>query len=158
MPLSCTVKQLVNAPAEVVFAAASDFANAPSRITGITKMEMLTTGPVGVGTRFRETRVMFGKQATETMEVIDFKPGRSYTLGATSHGCTYRTTLSVRPVAGGSEVELDFIGTPLTFSRKVMAALMGWMINKACVKAIGQDLSDLKASVEREAVPAARST
>lgn len=157
MPIACAVKQHVNAQADAVFAAASDFANAASRITGITKMEMLTTGPVGVGTRFRETRVMFGKQATETMEVIDFKPGRSYTLGATSHGCTYRTTLTVRPVANGSEVELDFVGTPLSFSRKIMAALMGWMINKACTKAVRQDLADLKASVERESA-GARST
>lgn len=148
MALTCAVHEKINAPPEAVFAAAIDFANAPQRITGIKKMEMLTQGPVGVGTRFRETRVMFGKEATETMEVVDFQPGRSYTLAAASCGCEYRTVVSVRPDGSGSEVTFDFSGRPLTFGAKVMSALMGWMMKGACMKAVRQDLADLKAAVE----------
>lgn len=151
MAFTCTVRERIHAPPEAVFAAASDFPNAPQRIRGIRKMEMLTQGPVGVGTRFRETRVMWGKEATETMEVVEFQPGRSYTLRAQSCGCEYRTVVSVRPAptGGGSEVTFDFTGTPLTFGARIMAALMGWMMKGACVKAIGQDLGDLKADLEK---------
>lgn len=148
MAFMCVVSEKINASPETVFAAASDFPNAPQRITGIKKMEMLTQGPVGVGTKFRETRVMFGKEATETMEVVDFQPGRSYTLAAASCGCEYRTVVSVRPAGAGSEVTFDFSGRPLSFGAKVMSALMGWMMKGACMKAVRQDLSDLKVAVE----------
>jgi hypothetical protein len=45
-------------PAERAFAAMTDFANAPQRIFGIKRVELLTDGPPRVGTRFRsEIRV-----------------------------------------------------------------------------------------------------
>ncbi len=69
-------EQQVAAPPEKVFAMMSDFANAPQRISGISKVEMLTDGAVGVGTKFKETRVMLGKEATETMEVTTFDPNK----------------------------------------------------------------------------------
>ena len=56
-----SVDRHVDAPPEVVFAHASDFRRAPEFITAIAKMEILTSGPVGAGTRFRETRMMFGR-------------------------------------------------------------------------------------------------
>ncbi len=55
----------VKAPAEKVFALFSDFSNVAGRIAGITKVEVLTAGPIGVGTRFRETRMMFMKKVAE---------------------------------------------------------------------------------------------
>ena len=149
MAFICVVREQINAPPEAVFAAASDFASAPQRISGIKKMEMLSQGPVGVGTRFRETRVMFGREATETMEVVDFQAGRSYTLRAATCGCEYRTAVSVRPADSGSEVTFDFSGRPLTFIGRVFGSLMGWMMRGVCVKAIKQDLADLKAAVEK---------
>jgi carbon monoxide dehydrogenase subunit G len=150
MPLTCSVSDHINAPPAAVFAAATDFANAPSRIKGITKMELLTDGPVRVGTRFKETRVMFGKEATETMEVVDLQPGRSYTLLANSCGCEYRTTVSVAadPSGRGSTISFDFSARPLSFGARLMSALMGWMMKGACVKAVRQDLTDLKTSLE----------
>ena len=53
-------------PLDDAFAFVSDFANAPKRIKSILRVNVLTPGPVGVGTRFTETRVMFGREATET--------------------------------------------------------------------------------------------
>ncbi len=164
MAFTCTVSEHVNASPEAVFAAASDFANAPTRIPGIKKTEMLTHGPVGVGTKFRETRVMFGKEATETMEIVGFEPGRSYTLRAFNCGCEYKTTVSVRPAgsggargaggvgsAGASEITFDFSAVPQSFGARVMSAAMGWMMKGTCVKMIRQDLTSLKAALEKPA-------
>lgn len=143
------VSEPVNATPEALFAIASDFRNAAQRISGIKKLEMLTDGPPGVGTRFRETRVMFGKEATETMEVVEFQPGRSYTLAANSCGCEYRMTVSVRPKGSQSEVAMTFDAHPLNFGAKVMSALTSWMAEGACVKAMKQDLADIKAAAEK---------
>ena len=56
--MAVTVIQRVEAPVEKTFAVYSDVTNAAGRIKGIRKIELLTPGPVGVGTKFRETRVM----------------------------------------------------------------------------------------------------
>jgi hypothetical protein len=55
----------------------TDLANNATVVRGIEKMEILTDGPIGVGTRFRETRVMMGKQATEGMELTPLRTRRA---------------------------------------------------------------------------------
>lgn len=145
--MNLRIERTVAADPKTVFAAASDFANAPRRITGIQKVEMLTQGPVGVGTRFRETRQMFGKQATETMEVTAFEPGRSYVLGCENHGCRYSSEIRVEPDGKGSKLTMHFAATPLTRMAKVMAFLMKPMI-RSVAKHVAKDLDDLKASLE----------
>lgn len=46
------------APRERVFDVCSSFEHAADRIAGIERVEMLTDGPMRVGTWFRETRIM----------------------------------------------------------------------------------------------------
>lgn len=144
---SITVQRHVNAPIDRVFDLASDFASAPGRVRGIKKVEMLTPGPVGVGTRFRETRIMFKKEASETMEVLAFDRPRSYTLGATNCGCEYRTTFRFTPAAGGTDVAFHFEARPLTFMARILGFLFAFMI-KACAKEVEKDLADIAAAAE----------
>jgi uncharacterized protein YndB with AHSA1/START domain len=139
---SVTVSQQVAAPVERVFAAATDFAGAASRISGIRAVRVFTDGPTRVGTRFEETRVMFGREAKETMEVVALDPPRSYVLRAESHGCRYRTELRFTPRDGGTLVEMEFGAEPLTLAAKVMSVLFAPMM-KSVVKLCGKDLADL---------------
>jgi carbon monoxide dehydrogenase subunit G len=152
--LQFTLEKHIAAPPARVFAAASDFQNAPQRIRGIERVEMLTSGPVGVGTRFKETRVMFKKEATEEMEVTAFDPPRSYTLGCESCGCRYSTVLRFTPKDAGTDVSFTFEAVPLTSIAKVMSFLMKPMI-KSSLKMIARDLDDLKASLEGPAASGA---
>ncbi|HKB15566.1 MAG TPA: SRPBCC family protein, partial [Planctomycetota bacterium] len=126
------------------------------RIKGIQRIEMLTEGPVRVGTRFKETRKMFGKEATVTMEVVTFDPPHGYALGAEDHGCRYRCEFKFTPHAGGTRVEMTWEGTPLTFFSKVMGLLMAPMMKGMASKCVEQDLTDLKASLEGRPAAAAR--
>ncbi|UJH69750.1 hypothetical protein [Ornithinimicrobium sp. INDO-MA30-4] len=43
-------------------------------VEDITKIEVLTNGAYGVGTRWRETRKMMGMEGSEEMEVVDNDP------------------------------------------------------------------------------------
>jgi hypothetical protein len=154
MPIRCTVSEHINASPETVFAAATDLATLPQRISGIKSLEVLTAGPIGKGTKYRETRIMFGKEAIATMEVVDFQPGTSCTTGSTDGGCDYRKTVFVRPAAGGgggggTELTYDFSGKPLTFFTKLMSPLISIMVKKVGAKALRKDLADLKAALER---------
>jgi hypothetical protein len=148
-----TFSKHVNAPVERVFELASDFASAPQRVSGITKVEMLTNGPVGVGTKFKETRIMMKKEATETMEVLAFDRPRSYTLGAFSCGTQYETTVNFDREGSGTNMTMIFKYTPKSFFAKLfspLAGLMSGMIRK-CVE---KDFDDIKKAAE--GVPAGR--
>lgn len=146
--MKLTATQHVAAPVERVFGIAADFEGAADVIDGITRVEMLTDGPVGVGTRFRETRRMYGREATEEMEVSEFVPGERYALGCESHGCRYRTVFHFRPAGDGTEIDMEFEATPQTFFAKVMSVLTRPAI-KGIAKIVEQDLEDVKAAAER---------
>ncbi len=138
----------IDAPRETVFQLASDFRNAAEHVRGIKKVEMLTDGPVGVGTRFKETRVVFKREATEEMEVTVFDPPSRYVLECESCGCRYHTEFTFTTVGTGTDVEMVFDAKPLTFFAKVMSFLMRPMM-KMCLKETGKDLEDLRVALEQ---------
>jgi len=137
----------IAAPVEMVFALCTDFKNAPGRIKGIKKIELLNDEPVGVGLRFRETRIMFGREASEEMEITSFEPNRSYTLGCNSCGCVYTSVLRFQPDNGGTKLTMDFDAKPVTFMAKLMTPL-GWLMQGTMRKCVQQDLDDIKAYAE----------
>lgn len=146
---SIECSERIKAPVHKVFHVATDLANAPQWASQIRKIELLTNGPVGVGTRFRETRAMFGKEASEEMEITGFQPNRSYTLGCCNHGCRYTTVLSFDEESGGTRVTMKFGAVPLTFLTRVMGFLMAPMMKGMLTKCLKQDLTDLKATCEK---------
>lgn len=146
-----TFTKHINAPIERVFELASDFASAPQRIAGIHKVEMLTDGPVGVGTKFKETRIMMKKEATETMEVLAFDRPRGYTLGAYSCGTQYESTFDFVPEGGGTKMTMTFKYTPKSFFAKLFSPLAGLMAGMVR-KLVEQDMEDIKKTAESDAV------
>lgn len=139
---------VIHAPQQQVWEAVTDLHGAADRIEGITKMEVLTDGPVGKGTRFRETRIMFKKEATEEMEITGWDPPNAYTTEASSHGCHYTSVVRCVPDGGGTRLEMSLDAQPLTFSAKLMTGLLGWMFKGACEKAFAKDLDDIRKYVE----------
>ena len=144
-----SVHHHVEASPQEVFAVAADFPNAARVIQAIETMQMLTEGPVGVGTRFRETRKMFGKEATEVMEVAVFEPPHRYVLHAESHGSKYVSGLTFEPEDAGTRVTMHFDAEPLSFFAKVMSFLMKPMMKKMG-ELCRRDLKDLGDYVERK--------
>ncbi len=147
---SLTIERTVNAPAAHVFARYTDLPNAAAMIPAIKKLDILTPGPVGKGTRFRETRVMFGKEATETMEITAFDPPRAYTIEGDSCGSHYSTTFTFAPAGGGAatRMTMHFVCRAQTLTAKLLAPLsllmMGFMR-----KALEGDVDAMKAAAER---------
>src|SRR5689334_20568452 len=71
----------VAAPPARTFAAFTDFEHASENIRGIARLVVQTPGPLRVGTRFEETRVMWGREASVVMEIREWEPGRAYAFG-----------------------------------------------------------------------------
>jgi uncharacterized protein YndB with AHSA1/START domain len=143
------VETLIDAPPERVYQAFTDLEHGAERVRAIRKIEVLTPGPFGKGTRFRETRVMFGKEASETMEVVEHEHARRYVLAAESCGMRYRSVFEFEPERGGAatRVRIRMEATPVSLAAKLMAPLSGLMA-KACAKALAADCADLKAVCE----------
>ncbi|MDA1266997.1 MAG: SRPBCC family protein [Planctomycetota bacterium] len=137
-------------PLDRAFAYATDFEHIAERVTAITACEVLTPGPVGTGTRFRETRIVFGKKtATETMEIAAFDPPNSYAVDCDSHGCRYRTDFTFTAEGDGTRVDLVFVAEPYTTGAKILGFLFKGMLKK-CLIAITQDLDELAAAIRQE--------
>ena len=126
------VEHQVAASPAMVMATATDFPNCANYISGIEKFELLTEGPVGVGTRFKETRIMFKKESTETMEITAFDPNSGYTIEAESCGSRYITEFRYAPKDGGTLMSMDMQVLPQTFLAKIMVVVFAPMMNKMC--------------------------
>jgi uncharacterized protein YndB with AHSA1/START domain len=144
------VERTIAAPPERVFAVASDIHRWAQIVPAIERVEVLTPGPMAAGTRFRETRRMMGREATEEMTVTAFDPPRGYVLGAESHGCRYRTELRFEPAGAGTRMVFDFGAVPLAFGARVMMFLMKPMMKKAA-QMCAKDLDAIAAHAERGA-------
>jgi len=136
-----------NAPPDKVWNVLSDLERAAERIEAIKHVEILTDGPVGQGTRFKETRVMFGKEATEEMEITEWNPPTHLAMECETCGMHARSVISCRPDGEGTRVEMSMQTTPLTFVAKLMSPL-GKMMEKSCRKAFEKDLDDVQRIVE----------
>jgi carbon monoxide dehydrogenase subunit G len=146
-----SVSRDVAAPPARVWDIVTDLDRSADVISGIDSVERLDGGGAfGVGTRWRETRTMFGRQATEGMSVTAMEPGRSYTVEADSRGAHYRSTVGVEPRgADASRLSMTFAGEPSGAVAKVLAATVGRVFDRATRKALARDLDDIAAAAER---------
>ena len=149
---SLTVSRDVAAPADVVFNVATDLDAAAETIAGIESIDILERGAGGrsfdVGTKWRETRVIMGKRATETMWISEFEPGRRYVAEAESCGTHYRTSVQVEPAGQGrSRVSYAFDGRPVTLFARLMTPL-GFLFKGVMRKCAEADLADIAKAAE----------
>jgi carbon monoxide dehydrogenase subunit G len=147
-----TVEHRMAAPPMRVWETMTDIENSPRVISGVERVEMLSEAPFGVGTRWRETRLMFGKEATEEMWVTACESPERFVVEADSRGVHYTSEFtlhpdgddatSVRLVFGGSRTEKKngFGG--------VIGKLFGGIGAKTVEKALTKDLEDIASSVE----------
>lgn len=146
-----TVSRSVAAPQGVLFETMADLDNADERIESVTSVDILTDGPIGVGTKWKETRIMLGKEVTETLSITEFQPPSHYVVETESHGAKYRTTLRALPDGeAASRVEVQFESSPVTLLAKLMMPL-GFLFMGAVRKYLESDLADIAKAAEAEA-------
>jgi len=146
------LRREIEAPAERVWSVITDLDSATERLSGVERIERLGGPEFGVGTRWRETRTMFGKQATEEMEVATVDEGQAYTVVADSHKTHYHSELRVEDSGGGASVlSMSFRGEPQSLGAKLAGATVGRLFAGATKKALRQDLDEIAAAAEASA-------
>ena len=106
--------------------------------------------PVLVGLRWRETRMLFGKPATAEKWITEADQGRFYKTRAEDNGFVFVTTMSISPCpSGGVTLTSAHDSQPQSIGARIMSIPMGLFFKGAIKKAVLQDLTDIKAAVER---------
>ena len=143
------VEQHVDASSDRVWQVVTNIDAWPDVITGIKSVERLddSTGFV-VGTTWRETRVLFGKEATEEMSVTAIDEGSSYTVEAESHGAHYTSVINLDQNGDGTDLSMSFGAKTTGFFAAVMSKTIGKAFEGSTRKALEKDLKDIATAAE----------
>ena len=150
MAMTLEFEITVNAPKEKFFALATDVDRFGEWMQGFVRVEHLTDGPMAMGTRFREVRKMFGREAAEEFEVTRWSPPNSFELyvdgtkGASKKGeFHFLHTFEAAP-GGGTTMRINGEITGMG----CVGVLFGWMMKSMFRKMMKKDHAALKAWVE----------
>ncbi len=94
-----TVVRTIDAPIEKVFDTVAHVENFAKAVPHIVRTEFLSDVTSGVGTRFRETRRMHGKETTTDLEVTEYIANRRVRILADAGGTVWDTVFEVVPEA-----------------------------------------------------------
>jgi Polyketide cyclase / dehydrase and lipid transport len=143
-----TVSNQIAAPVPHVFQVFTDLESGTPHVSAIKKIEMLTPGPFGLGTRWRETRDVLGVTDSAEMEVTSFERNKTYTITHHKAGLRIDTVFWFEPMEDGTRVTVEFEIDPGGLPPGILAPL-NWAIADKVGAVIGHDLADLKTALEQ---------
>ena len=100
------MSEWISRPPKEVFDFITVSDNAPKVVPSVKSMVKLTEGPVRIGTRYRETRLMNGKDAHAELEVAEYEPDQKYAMRNVTEGIETVYHYTFHPEAGGTRVDL----------------------------------------------------
>ena len=150
MEHATSLTQHIHASPEKVWSVISDIPGSAATLSGIDSVQMLSEGPYGEGTRWKETRTMMGRAETVEMWVAQADPPRSTTVKAFQGGADYTSRFSLAERDGGTDLTLTFgaeVVKPTALS-KITMALFGKIGMSFTRKALAKDLAEIAARAE----------
>ena len=146
--MTISVAEEVNASRERIWGLITNPDAWTDMISGIISVDVIDRPQQGViGLKWREKRLMFGKEAEETMWVIAAEPMHWYETRAENHGMIYTTRMSIDEVGDKTVLSMTFSAAATTFAAKLMS-LLAFLFNGALRKALKQDLMDIRQTAE----------
>ncbi|HWI32520.1 MAG TPA: SRPBCC family protein [Microbacterium sp.] len=145
------MSEWISRPPQDVFEFITAPENAPRVVPTVKSMVTLTDGPIHVGTRYRETRVMRGKEEHAELEVVAYEPGQKYAVQNLTEGIETVYQYAFRPEADGTRVDL-LCDVKAGGAKKLLLPLVVAELRKED----GDHLQRLKELLEAEGAPGAR--
>jgi carbon monoxide dehydrogenase subunit G len=132
----------VDRPPEEVFAFLTDLEQLPSWQSSVVEVRMASAEPLGVGSRFLDSREFLGRRVEVTLEVTDYDPPRSFAFRGEQP-----VSVQVR-----HELEPQNGGTKLSFAANADARavfkLAERLVARAAERQIKADFANLKRILE----------
>ncbi|MBV7335637.1 SRPBCC family protein [Chloroflexi bacterium TSY] len=139
------VTRTIDAPVELVFDTVANINQFSQALPHIVNVEILSDTQSGVGTHFRETRLMNGKEATTELEVTEYVENERIRLVSDTGGTIWDTVFTV--AAKGDQTELVMVMDANAY--KLLPKLMNPLIKGMVKKAIEKDMDAVKAFCEK---------
>ena len=123
----------------------------PSRAKSCEAIEWLTSEKFGVGAKWKQTRWVYGKSHTQTIEAVEWRGPNSFAMTATEARATYLTRYSLGESKGGetTEVSASFEVQPNNLFIKVFVKLIGKKFLGSTRETLRNDLSCLANAEEK---------
>lgn len=145
---SVKCNRIIKAPIEKVFKTLATINEFKQAVPHITNVEFLSDQQYGVGTRFRETRLMNGKEATTELEVTELVENEHVRIVSDAGGAVWDTIFTVKPAADndGVEMNMQMDARPHQFPARVITPMILGMVSKF----VEQDMDSVKAFCEKQ--------
>lgn len=146
----------INGSKAAVWAVMTDIENAAEIISGIKKIEILEKPAGGlVGLRWRETRILFGDEATVEKWFTEVAQNEFYKTKAEDSGFVFLTTMRLSESSAGVTLTSCHETRPQGIVARLKALPM--VLFKGMIKkAILEDLNDIKTAIEQPTRPRAK--
>ena len=141
--IDVTVEQRIEAPPERVAAYAMDPANDASWIRALTEVEVLTGGPVGVGTRVKRVASFLGKRIEYVNEIEEYEPPRRLAMRSVEAPFPMTVVYEFEPAGQGTLMRITTGGDTSGFYR-----LAGPLLAGQVRRGVAGDLRKLKEILE----------
>jgi uncharacterized protein YndB with AHSA1/START domain len=145
-----TVANQIAAPVDRVFDLFTDIEHGSAHVLGIKNIEMLTPGAISLGSRWRETREVLGRQDSADMEITAFERNRTYTISHHKGGVRIDTVFRFELSGEGTKVSVEFEIEAPGLPPGLLTPL-NWAIAGKVRDVLTHDLDDLKKSIEAKA-------
>jgi uncharacterized protein YndB with AHSA1/START domain len=98
----------IAAPPVEVIDFIADPVNAPAWMKALDVAELLTTGPIGPGTRFREVQSAGGRRIESICEITELEPARRYAWRNVDDGpAQYGGGFTAEAIEGGTDLRYE---------------------------------------------------
>ncbi|GAB3796812.1 SRPBCC family protein [Micromonospora zhanjiangensis] len=148
------VSKLVRASVGEIWRAFTDLPARGRYLSTVETVEVLTPGPFGTGTRWRETRSLpDGTRVTEEYVVNEVVPRVLCAITSPGVGADYRITYRFTPVdvgrrRGGTVVTVVQDGGPTAPYGRFLALMFGGLAARSVESALRCDLADLAVAAQ----------
>lgn len=143
------VSRVIDAPVDRVFSTIADVETFARAVPDIADVEFVSERRSGVGTVFRETRVMRGRHATSELEVTEYVENELIRLVSDEGGTIWDSVFTVAPIGGGgTRLDLVMDARPHTLTARVV----NWLTRSIIRRSIEGDMDAVKAYCEVTAV------
>ena len=139
------VTRTIDAPVELVFRTVADIREFSKVQDAIVDVAFLTDARYGVGTRFRETRRMGGREVATELEVTELVENERIRLVSDAGGTVWDSQFTVAGGPGGTILSLVMDARPYGLLARLTTRLTRGMVRRALEK----DMDAVKAYCER---------
>ncbi|GAB5418091.1 MAG: hypothetical protein Crog4KO_31710 [Crocinitomicaceae bacterium] len=122
---------IIDAPIDRVFKTISTPDLFKEAIPEITAVEFLSEQHSGIGTKFKETRLMKKREASTVLEIMGQETNSYVRMVSKAGGTTWDSTFSTKAEEEGVQLRLVMTATPHNFLARITVRMIRGMLEKA---------------------------